>query len=90
MANLHLIKEANTREQRCWDRARIAAADASTPDATVEELLVYLEAYPLGVYNRVAAQSIEDLLHRSAVERRDELYARFRALRDPLLPTSTD
>jgi hypothetical protein len=63
------------------------AAREADPVVVVEALLTYLEGFPLGAHNREVAERIESLLDRvDDDERKDELAARLRRVRDPFLP----
>ncbi len=68
--------------------ARMPGARRPAPHSggSCRGLLRYLEAFPTGVHNRSAAQRIEDLLDVVVAERRSVLHARFRAVRDAVLP----
>lgn len=76
------------RERRLLVHCLVAAARAIRPEESVARLLPYLECFPLGAFNRYVAQRVEDLLTARglAPAARDALRARFRGLRDPLLP----
>lgn len=74
-------------DRATWIACLTRAARASDPVGRVLELLRYLELFPTGAYNRNVAERIEDQLDVvDDLTAREKMKARFRALRDAVMP----
>ncbi len=74
------------RERELYARTLRGLASA-LPGARVTQLLAYLEAYPLGVYNRDVTERAERALDSLPdTPMRALLWTRLHSLRDPYLP----